>query len=143
MAIELLDDRWANASAEDQKEFAQEGLILQVTEAIWAQLEARGWTKSDLARALGTSKSNVTQLLNGNRNLTLRTLSDICFALKAAIRVQIGEVNSIRMAIDDSENVFVAGTENIVALQSGKSAFRYDQSDNDESWKIEIRRKAA
>lgn len=74
---------------ESKREFAREDLILEVTEAIWDALAQRDWTKSDLADALGCKPPHVTQLLNGSRNMTLRTLSDIAFALGKKFTVNL------------------------------------------------------
>ncbi len=74
-------DAWNNESAENAKLTAQESLILEVTEDIWRILEEKNMNKAELAQAMQKSKAHITQLLNGSRNMTLRTLSDICFAL--------------------------------------------------------------
>ncbi len=68
---------------------AQEDLILATTEAIWKVLEERKWSKADLARAMHTSRANITQLLDGSRNMTLRSLSDIAFVLGIEVHVQL------------------------------------------------------
>lgn len=81
--------RWLDLSEENKRVFAQEGVILEATESIWDALEKRQWNKSQLAQALNTSKANVTQLLNGSRNMTLRTLSDIAFALDMEVHVRV------------------------------------------------------
>lgn len=70
-----------------KKELARQDLIVSVTEQIWEALEASEMSKADLARALQTSKSNVTQLLDGTRNMTLSTLADIGGAVGAKPRV--------------------------------------------------------
>lgn len=72
---------WLDESEKNQRLLSQEALILEVSEAIWAALEKLKMTKADLARALGSSKANVTQLLDGRRNMTLRTLADIAYKL--------------------------------------------------------------
>jgi DNA-binding Xre family transcriptional regulator len=72
---------WANESGENAKLAAQEMLIAEVTEAIWSMMQEAGITKTDLAARLGTTKGYVSQLLSGSRNMTLRTLSDVCWAL--------------------------------------------------------------
>lgn len=82
---------WVDASPENKKLYAQEGLILDVTEQIWERLSELGWKKQDLATALGCGKSHATQLLNGGRNMTLRTLSDIAQALGSEVRVSLVE----------------------------------------------------
>ncbi len=60
---------------------AQEELILEVTEVLCGLLEEEAISKKELAERLGKSKGFVSQLLNGGRNLTLRTLADILHAL--------------------------------------------------------------
>jgi transcriptional regulator with XRE-family HTH domain len=59
----------------------QERLILDATEAVVAIMEDQNVSRKDLARRLGKSKGLVSQLLSGERNMTLRTLSDLGHAL--------------------------------------------------------------
>ena len=59
----------------------QERLILAATELVHELLEDQGVTKTELARRLDRTKGYVTQLLAGDRNLTLRTLADLVGAL--------------------------------------------------------------
>ncbi len=81
-------EKWLRESEENRKMYAQEGLILDATEGIWEALEKRKWNKKRLADALGTSRAHVTQLLNGSRNMTLRTLSDIAFSLGMRVAIR-------------------------------------------------------
>lgn len=74
-------EQWAKQSEANTKLVAQETLITSVTEEIWKAMEEAGINKAELARKLGATKGYVTQVLNGSRNMTLRTLADICFAL--------------------------------------------------------------
>jgi len=74
-------EHWENQSQDNAKLVAQEVLITELTEAIWAAMEQSGVKKSELAKRMGATKGYVSQVLNGTRNMTLRTLSDICFAL--------------------------------------------------------------
>jgi plasmid maintenance system antidote protein VapI len=80
---------WINAEPGRDRLFAQEQLIVAVAECIWQHMEERKVTKADIAAALGKSKAFVTQILNGSRNMTLRTLSDIAFALGAKCEIQL------------------------------------------------------
>lgn len=80
MTRELLTE-WLDESPEHSRAFLEEGLILEATEAICGAMEKRCMSKAALAGRLGTSKAYVTQLLNGNRNMTLRTFASIAFAL--------------------------------------------------------------
>jgi transcriptional regulator with XRE-family HTH domain len=60
---------------------AQETLILEATETIVDLLEQQRMTRQELAARLGKSKGFVSQLLSGERNMTLRTLADLGYVL--------------------------------------------------------------
>lgn len=85
--------QWVNASPERAREYERESLIIEVCEEILAALQANQMTKAELASKLGTSKSHITQLLNGARNMTLRTLADIGFALNRKPRFKLAHKN--------------------------------------------------
>ncbi|MEW6037046.1 MAG: helix-turn-helix transcriptional regulator [Pseudomonadota bacterium] len=74
-------EQWANKDHANAKLAAQEALITEVTEAIWKAMEEVGMNKAELAKNMEATKGYVSQILNGSRNMTLRTLADICFAL--------------------------------------------------------------
>ncbi len=65
--------------------FAQEKLIEEATELIASTMQDCDVSKADLAERLGTSRSHITQLLRGSRNMTLRTLADIMHALNKEV----------------------------------------------------------
>ncbi|MGV0034001.1 MAG: helix-turn-helix domain-containing protein [Candidatus Azotimanducaceae bacterium WSBS_2022_MAG_OTU7] len=65
----------------EERAFAREELIYNVTEDILVALEDTGVSKKDLADRLGKSKAHVSQLLSGARNMTLGSFSDICHAI--------------------------------------------------------------
>ncbi|MEJ5360211.1 MAG: helix-turn-helix transcriptional regulator [Desulfobacterales bacterium] len=65
--------------------FKQEQLILDVTEKICKQLKEDNISRSDLARRLNKTKGYISQLLNGARNLTLRTIADIAVAIDCRV----------------------------------------------------------
>jgi len=60
---------------------AEELLILDATELIATLMHELHITKSDLAERVQTTRGHVTQLLSGNRNMTLRTLADLAYAM--------------------------------------------------------------
>ncbi len=60
---------------------AQGELIMEVTETLWDLLEKEKISRKELADRLGKTKGFVSQLLNGGRNLTLRTVADILHVL--------------------------------------------------------------
>ena len=66
---------------------AQERLILDATETIVGLLEEQKVSRQELARRLGKSKSYVSQLLSGERNMTLRTLADLGHVLGRSFSV--------------------------------------------------------
>ena len=77
----------------EDKEFArlmaQEDLIMDVTEAFCEILEERNISRSRLARMMGKTKSYISQILNGSRNLTLRTIADMAFCLGYKVEINI------------------------------------------------------
>jgi len=79
-------------SEEGRRLIEQERLIMQATEAIAALLEEQGVSRAELARRIGKSSAFVTKLLRGNNNFTLRTLSDVFFALNRSAHLSLGEV---------------------------------------------------
>lgn len=73
----------------NSKSFRRDDLVFNVTADILVAMEQLGISKSDLARKLSKSKSYVTQTLSGARNMTLGTLSDICFVLNIQPTVKV------------------------------------------------------
>ena len=75
---------------EARKRYEEERLILWTTEAICEAMEEQGLTRAQLAEQLGTSRSNITQLLSGSRNMTLRSLASLAYAcgLRAGIDLE-------------------------------------------------------
>ncbi|EPB5652907.1 transcriptional regulator [Citrobacter braakii] len=72
-----------------EREMASERLVFNATEDILLAMQDAGVNKCELAKKLGKSASHVSQLLDGTRNMTLKTLSDISYALGAEARVVI------------------------------------------------------
>jgi transcriptional regulator with XRE-family HTH domain len=112
-------EKWAEQSDEHARIYAQEGLILDVTEAIWEQMDKAGLKKKDLAKMLGKSPAYITQLLNGSRNMTLRTLSDIAYAMNIEPKFHFGkeggfysqQIVFVDLEPFEKEPVIVAGQE--------------------------------
>jgi transcriptional regulator with XRE-family HTH domain len=78
MTTSIIDDM---NDPEFRKLLAQEELILEVTEFICKLLGEENVSRKQLSDRLGKSKGFVSQLLNGGRNLTLRTVADILHVL--------------------------------------------------------------
>lgn len=88
-------DAWINESPEHAREFAQERLIAEVAEEIWASMERAHLNNTDLAQRLGKSKAFIGQVLNGSRNMTLRTLSDIAGVMNLKVQVSLHNAKAI------------------------------------------------
>jgi len=65
--------------------FLQERTMVELTELICREMQRQGLSRSELAERMGKSKGQVTQMLSGGRNLTLRSLSDMLLALGLAL----------------------------------------------------------
>jgi transcriptional regulator with XRE-family HTH domain len=78
MATKVINDM---NDPEFRKLLSQEELILEVTEVLCGLLEQENISRKELADRLGKTKGFVSQLLNGGRNLTLRTVADILHVL--------------------------------------------------------------
>src|ERR1022692_4037273 len=72
---------------ERHRDLEQEILLVSATELICQLIEQDGVSRAELARRIGKSKAFVTQLLSGSRNITLRTLADVAWALGARVEL--------------------------------------------------------
>lgn len=81
----------------EERAYAREDLVFNVTEDLLVMLEDLNVSKAELARRLGKSKSYVSQVLNGSRNMTLGSFSDICFALgfKPEVKIPVKPVEQV------------------------------------------------
>ncbi len=76
------------------RDWQQERVILDVTEAVCELMDDRGVTRAQLARRLGKTPGFVSQLLDGEANMTLRTASDLFTALDACMYVTHGPITA-------------------------------------------------
>jgi transcriptional regulator with XRE-family HTH domain len=81
---------------ERRMEFAEEELIVDAAEEIWSAMDKAKVTKSEVAERLGKSKALISQLLNGSRNMTLRTLADIahCIGFRVHLSLEMQTENA-------------------------------------------------
>ncbi|MDE2784249.1 MAG: helix-turn-helix transcriptional regulator [Gemmatimonadota bacterium] len=79
-------------SPEARRRYEEERLILWTTEAIWTAMDDHGLTRAELAARLGTSRANVTQLLSGTRNMTLRSLAALAHACGLRADVHLKDI---------------------------------------------------
>lgn len=65
----------------------QAELIRGTTQTLLDCMRKKGVARSELARRMGRTNAYVTQMLSGDRNLTLRTIADVATALDVTPRV--------------------------------------------------------
>lgn len=124
---------WISSQNDGGRAFAQEQLIVAVTEKIWECMDEQEMSKAELAKALNRSKAYVTQVLNGTRNMTLRTLADFAHALGCAADVNIAPRSAFDWTSVNSVSAFkrriYAGDARVV-LGDGYRAPERNMSDN-------------
>lgn len=87
-----MNENWIerqSATPEARRLYEQERLIAWATNTISEAMEEGNVSKADLARLLETSRANVTALLSGGRNMTLRTLADVACVLGHRVEVSL------------------------------------------------------
>ena len=99
-------------SAAEEKAFAREELIYNVTEDLLVAMEDAGISKADLARKLSKGRAFVSQILSGQRNMTLGTFSDICLAIGVEPQIQLSSPeksnNSSKLEWQEQQNTRVS-----------------------------------
>lgn len=86
----MAEKSWLQGFAEDddnRRLFEGARLITQVTEVIASAIEDRGLARSEVAERMGKSGAFVSQLLAGDRNMTLRSVAELGYA--AGIRLDV------------------------------------------------------
>jgi len=73
----------------DDVDFRTETAILDFTEKIVDKMRKTGMSRTELADKLGVSKPFITKLLNGNPNMTIRTMVAISHALDCELSMEI------------------------------------------------------
>ncbi len=70
-------------------EYELEWLLLDIHEAVWAAMQARGVSRAELAERLGTSRAYITKLLEGQENMTVKTLVRVANALEMKVGMKL------------------------------------------------------
>lgn len=89
-------EAFAAASPGNRRLLKQEKLILGVTETLLKTMIRKKLTKTEIGRRLGKTKAYISQLFTGERNLTLRTISDLADAMGCDASFQLSEKLEIR-----------------------------------------------
>ena len=67
--------------AEQQDDYWLEGVKIEFTEQMLAQMDALSISRKDLAQRLGVSPAYITKILHGSTNFTLKSMVGIARAL--------------------------------------------------------------
>lgn len=73
----------------DDEEFITEKLIIQFTEKIVSRMNDLNISRVELAKRLGVSKALITKILNGNPNLTIKTMVSLAKALNCNLDIDL------------------------------------------------------
>lgn len=83
----MKEDVREHTEADFQRLLAEERLILAASELIHGLMQMDGVSRAELARRIGKSKGHVSQVLDGKRNMTLRTLAQLTHVLGHDVRL--------------------------------------------------------
>jgi hypothetical protein len=110
----LLNDHFQDfvADPERRRIYEREALAFDASELISELMEKQDVSKSKLAHLAGTSKSHVTQLLSGSRNMTMHTLADLAFVLGHKVEIKAAPLSAAACWFNDYErNAYMQGWE--------------------------------
>ena len=87
---------WVRRKSEDssfRRLYEEERLILEAAEQIAIAMAERGLNRADLAERIDSSRGNVSRLLSGSRNMTLRSLAKLAHACGHRAEVHLAELH--------------------------------------------------
>jgi transcriptional regulator with XRE-family HTH domain len=102
---------------------AEEALVIDVLEGICAFMERENISRAELARRLGTSKANVTQMLRG-RNLGVKTVAAAVHALGGVPIFQVGKAASAAAPPTVDRAAPVSAARNFTVIEGEASHWR-------------------
>ena len=87
----MKNELWMDKKLKEFKDdvgFLLEKAILNFTEEICEQMEKKKVSRADLAKHLGVSRAFITKMLNGQPNLTIKTMVAIAHALDSEFHIE-------------------------------------------------------
>ena len=85
-------------SQPNMRRFQQERAILQATGEICLALESQDLTRAELAERLNKTAGWVTQLLDGKKNKTIRTVADVLAVLGRELQITSRPISIVAKA---------------------------------------------
>lgn len=114
-------------SKAEEKAFAREELIYNVTEDLLVAMEDADISKAELARKLAKGRAFVSQILSGQRNMTLGTFSDICYAIGVEPQIKLREPHSDSDAPDwqaqERQKISSVKTSTVIRMEDYKDRY--------------------
>lgn len=118
---------------ENDTEYKIEYKILEITEQICSVMKEKQITRAELSRRLGTSKTAVTKMLDGNTNFTLKRLIKVADALEKELDILLVQPKKSNQRLDFnravSPHVDSAVSPSDMTLNIG-GVFKGDTKDN-------------
>lgn len=123
----MANEAWINRQTrtpEARRRYEEERLILWTAEVIAEAMAEAGLTRAAVAEALGTSRANVTQLLSGSRNMTLRSLAALAHACgkRAEVRIEAPRESALVPLAEETIRIRPAPTWDVPAFELDRHA---------------------
>jgi transcriptional regulator with XRE-family HTH domain len=121
MNVKTSHQRIAELLASDSADYEVERLILDTTELLLALMEREHVSRTELASRIGKSKGHVSQLLTGERNMTLRTLAEVTHAVGHRMQIEAHPITADGPPLKarDLKSVFGVVSEHPYPLRDG------------------------
>lgn len=81
---------------QQEPDYWLEGIQNEIFRQVEAYLEANQLTQTQLAEELGVSKGYVSQILNGNTNLSMKKLVELFLSLGLGVELKVVSVEKMR-----------------------------------------------
>lgn len=89
---------------EELVEFNRARIKEEVSNGIYDLMVRTDVTRTELAKLIGTYKSRISLMLNGEQNFQIETLADIFLVLGRAVHFTLGaDTNELRLLVDEVE----------------------------------------
>lgn len=89
---------WFRETPASLRALAEERAVVDAAELVSEALEDRRTTRKDLAEMIGVARSEITQRLSGQRNLTLRSLAAMLHELDYDLQLRVRDRRQARTA---------------------------------------------
>ena len=108
MKKNLISDAF-NKVPKENKQFVSKNL--DISQQVFAILEEKDWSQIDLAKRLGKHKSDVSRMLSGLQNLTLKTITKLETILETDIiltpikaKQKFGAIKYVTLKVEVNKN---------------------------------------